>query len=488
MKRRLGALAVSLLGLFVACKGTEPSTAQRAAEGVASDAPPRSYAAALIRDVPHVEQKPDFCGEAATEMYLRKLGKNVDQDAVFALASMDPARGMGATTKELKTALSRLGFDVGPVWHTVDSSRARSGLDEQFDALHADLSRGVPSIVCMHYDDRPGTTEHFRLILGYDPATDEVVYHEPAERDGAYRRMARRTLLELWPLKYERDRWTVIRFRLDADEISAPSAPAGHSPADFAQHVMKLRKRLPPGFTVVVEPPFVVVGNDSPDRVATRAQGTVRWAVSRLKRDFFTKDPAKILDIWLFRDRPSYEKLVPALFGSEPSTPYGYYSSSDGALVMNIATGGGTLVHEIVHPFMESNFPDHPAWFNEGLGSLYEQSADRNGHIVGLTNWRLAGLQQAIRRGSLPSFAELTSTTSREFYDDDPGSNYAQARYLLYYLQERGLLVEYYRRFHRSRRTDPTGYRTLVDILGRPDMAAFQKRWERYVLGLRFPS
>ena len=40
--------------------------------------------------------------------------------------------------------------------------------------------------------------------------------------------------------------------------------------------------------------------------------------------------------------------------------------------IMNIATGGGTLVHEIVHPYVEANFPGCPAWFNEGLGSLYE--------------------------------------------------------------------------------------------------------------------
>ena len=46
---------------------------------------------------------------------------------------------------------------------------------------------------------------------------------------------------------------------------------------------------------------------------------------------------------------------------------------------MNIATGGGTLVHEIVHPFVEANFPGCPTWFNEGLGSLYEQSAERKG-------------------------------------------------------------------------------------------------------------
>ena len=109
------------------------------------------------------------------------------------------------------------------------------------------------------------------------------------------------------------------------------------------------------------------------------------------------------------------------------------------ALVMNIATGGGTLVHEIVHPFMAANFPGCPSWFNEGLASLYEQCGEREGRIRGETNWRLPGLQQAIRADRVPSFESLMSTTTRQFYDKDPGTNYSQARYLCYYLQEQGM-------------------------------------------------
>ena len=56
--------------------------------------------------------------------------------------------------------------------------------------------------------------------------------------------------------------------------------------------------------------------------------------------------------------------------------------------------------------------------------------------IRGLTNWRLPGLQRAIRDGALPSFRALTATSEAQFYGADPGTNYAQARYLLYYLQE----------------------------------------------------
>jgi hypothetical protein len=250
--------------------------------------------------------------------------------------------------------------------------------------------------------------------------------------------------------------------------------------------VTKLRRRVPSGFTIVVEQPFVVIGNGPADLVQRHARSTVRWAVDGLKRAYFAKDPKWILDIWLFNDKQSYEKYALALFGEKPTTPYGYYSSAHRALVMNISTGGGTLVHEIVHPFIEANFPACPPWFNEGLGSLYEQAGARKGEIWGFTNWRLAGLQQAIRRGRVPSFKLLTSRTSEQFYGADPGTNYSQARYLLYYLQERGLLHRYYHAFLRDHRLDPTGYRTLSRILGVKDMIAFKRVWEKFVLALKF--
>jgi hypothetical protein len=154
---------------------------------------------------------------------------------------------------------------------------------------------------------------------------------------------------------------------------------------------------------------------------------------------------------------------------------------------MNIATGGGTLVHEIVHPFMAANFPSCPAWFNEGLGSLYEQCGDREGRIVGFTNWRLAGLQAAIRKKQLPTFQRLCTMTDQDFYRDDRGTHYAQARYLCYYLQEQGLLQKFYRRFAAKHGEDPGGYRTLETVLARDDMQAFQKEWEAFVLKLTFP-
>jgi len=267
--------------------------------------------------------------------------------------------------------------------------------------------------------------------------------------------------------------------------FSETTAPADADP--LAEHLRALQAKVPEGFTVVPEPPFVVIGDEEPAMVRRRAEQTVRWAVERLKALYFEKDPPQILDIWLFKDKTSYERHVRELFGEEPTTPFGYCSPEHGALIMNIATGGGTLVHEIVHPFVAANFPACPAWFNEGLGSLYEQSAERQGRIVGLTNWRLKGLQETIRAGRVPSFQSLTATSDRAFYTEDKETNYAQARYLCYWLQEHGLLVKFYHAFRAAAKEDPTGYETLKRVLGGADMAAFQKRWEQFVLRLHFP-
>jgi hypothetical protein len=263
----------------------------------------------------------------------------------------------------------------------------------------------------------------------------------------------------------------------------------GADESRFAEHVKKLKTRLPgDDFIIVITPPFVVIGDGDPAAVRARAENTVAWAVKKLKAAYFDKEPAEIIDIWLFKDKKSYETNAEKLFGGRPDTPFGYFSHEHHALVMNIATGGGTLVHEIVHPFIAANFPHCPAWFNEGLASLYEQCGQERGEIHGYTNWRLAGLQAAIRKKKVPPFKTLCSTTTEEFYKKDKGTNYAQARYLCYYLQQRGLLKKYYHAFVKNQRDDPTGYKTLQEILGRKDMEKFQQEWEQYVLKLRFPA
>jgi hypothetical protein len=246
-----------------------------------------------------------------------------------------------------------------------------------------------------------------------------------------------------------------------------------------------VREKAPPGFTTIAVPPFVVAGDGPPEGVRRDADEVVRWASSRLKADFFPLDPGQIIEVWLFSSEAAYMSQASVLFGSIPSTPYGYYSPCDHALIMNVSTGYGTLVHEMVHPLMEANFPGAPTWFDEGLASLFEEPRDVEGHLHGATNWRLAGLRTAITEHRAKPLSAIVATSRRAFYGDDLGLNYAEARYLLYYLQESGLLLPFYRRFQAGRDGDATGRASLEAIVGET-LGVLDPKWQGFVLGLTY--
>jgi hypothetical protein len=265
---------------------------------------------------------------------------------------------------------------------------------------------------------------------------------------------------------------------------AGPASTNGISPG-FTVHLAKLKPAVPRGFSTVVQSPFVVLGDEPPETVRQRADTTVKSAVDHLKLDFFTRDPDEIIDIWLFKDGASYTNHAKELFDEIPASHFGYYSASRHALLMNISTGGGTLVHEIVHPYIHANFPECPPWFNEGLASLYEASTVRSGHIVGLINWRFKGLEQAIKEHQTIPFSKLAALDDSEFYGEGSALHYSQARYLCYYLQENGLLVKFYREFCANVKADPDGLKSLQHVLGETDLHAFQVKWEKFILDLR---
>jgi hypothetical protein len=233
------------------------------------------------------------------------------------------------------------------------------------------------------------------------------------------------------------------------------------------------------GFTILVEPPFVVVGNaPNTKRIAT---GFLRDKRRMLEQDFFDKRPEKLLEVWLFKDERAFRKGANEFFHDPPDTPFGYYSPDEHALVMN-ADGLGTLSHELVHPYMEVNFPNVPAWFNEGLASLFEYPSERRGHIIGLVNWRLPNLKKEIHDETLPPLATLLATSTDAFYNAHWDA-YAQARYLVYYLQEHDQLHDFYTKF-RADTSDPTGKAALESVLGE-DLATFEPKWRKWVMALR---
>ena len=238
-------------------------------------------------------------------------------------------------------------------------------------------------------------------------------------------------------------------------------------------------------FTCVVAPPFVVAGDGGRQRLNGYVDHTIRAADEALRRKFFDRArPREPVLILLFESAESYERLAKKWLGDEPSTPYGYYRH-DNIMVMNVGTGTGTLVHELVHALIRPDFSGVPHWFNEGLGSLFEQCTLADNDIRGLTNWRLPALQRAIRAKKLRPLKELIE--SDDFYGDKhAGMNYAQARYLLMYLQERGKLAEYYAKFRAGHDQDKTGLKTLEQMIGAGTLEEWEREWRQWVVELKF--
>jgi len=241
------------------------------------------------------------------------------------------------------------------------------------------------------------------------------------------------------------------------------------------------------GFESAVVGPFVVVASGPrPREVREEATQTIVWARDLLRADFFARDPGAVLTVWVFPDEESYRRGTSAVLGLTPDTPYGFYRPCSRALVVNAGYGYGTLVHELVHAYMDGDFPDAPVWLKEGLASLFEAPRDEGGHMRGATNWRLPGLQAALAQGRAPSFARMADGGRGDFSGKQGPLLYAMARYLCFYLQERGQLLQFYRAFRaRAAKDGSDGLATLQDTTGR-ELPALRVEWERFVTDLRW--
>lgn len=238
-------------------------------------------------------------------------------------------------------------------------------------------------------------------------------------------------------------------------------------------------------FSYTVAGPFLIAGDGSAAKLGRYRDGTVLAAQRALRATYFDKPLPEPVLILLFERAEPYKRLSKKWFGDDDVPHFGFFRRADHVMLMNVGTGTGTLVHEMVHALMSPDFPDVPDWFNEGLASLYEQCSLDGDRITGHENWRLPDLQVAIRKDKLRPLTELIEDP--KFYaEDQVGMNYAQARYLMMYLQDKGLLKDYYKRCRDGVKDDPTGLKTLKQVLKTDDLTGFEKTWRKWVLSLRF--
>ena len=254
---------------------------------------------------------------------------------------------------------------------------------------------------------------------------------------------------------------------------------------DFDTKISEFKKQLSPDFIYKTYSSFLVISNLSEAETQKSIDNTIASAEECFYNDYFEKKPDEITTIFLFKDDETYRYWAKRLFEDTDLSRFGYYKPSKKTMLMNINTGGGTLVHELTHAFVRYDFPEIPSWFNEGLGSLYERCSMNNKIILGHTNWRLPELQSAIASGTYTSLDLLVNMSEDDFYGYESSLNYAQARYLCQYLQQKNLLKKFYKTFRDSYSRDNTG-KTFLEEITKMKIDTLDEDFVKWVKSLKY--
>ncbi len=272
----------------------------------------------------------------------------------------------------------------------------------------------------------------------------------------------------------------VDRVPAAAESLRTSTVPA----AECNETARRLKEKIGDDCPVVVRAPFVISGDLTEAELLGWHRRTIGPAARAMAASYFRVPPNRPITVLLFSGKQPYDHYAEQLFGDRDVSIYGYYKPSPRTLVMNIGTGGGTLVHELTHALVDFDFPNIPDWFNEGLASLHEQCRFRpdGSGIDGLENWRLPALQKAIEAGRLRSLESLVRDD--DFRGHGVALNYAQARYFCLYMQRKGLLRDFYRTFRDNRENDPLGSKAVAAVFADRSWKELDDDYRRFVMGL----
>ncbi|MHC4608433.1 MAG: tetratricopeptide repeat protein [Planctomycetota bacterium] len=227
----------------------------------------------------------------------------------------------------------------------------------------------------------------------------------------------------------------------------------------------------------------LVILSDMKEETLNQYLGILRRYQDALHSEYFEHLP----DYYILVLIPSSAAEYRDKFGGR-SGAAGFYNPGTRTLTVNIQTGTGTMTHEFTHAMhyadQGGHRQRHPIWIIEAFGSLFEQCTVRDGRPIGFTNWRLPILQRAIRGGNAFPMRDFI-TKSNRYFQRNSSLSYAQTRYIFYYLQEKGLLQDFYRAYTHFWNEDRAGLVVLEEVLGR-SIEEWVPEWEKFVLGLRY--
>jgi hypothetical protein len=234
--------------------------------------------------------------------------------------------------------------------------------------------------------------------------------------------------------------------------------------------------------------PFLYLSPDSgPLFPAAVRHATLSLAA--LSNNRIPRHPSPPVTVRIFSSPSAYNAYCTLHFGAPCSDIWGRYERSTREITVDASTGLATLTHKLTHALVQDDFPMIPRWFDEGLGSLFEQPVfPHPGEIHGAKNPRLGLLLQTLDAGAPlagsradPRLAALFGMTRTEFLD--PGAvdlHYALARYACMWLDAQNLLWPFYRAWRDGYWDDLTGERAFATVVNQTPRDA-QDGWVHWL-------
>ncbi|MFK7778554.1 MAG: hypothetical protein QM501_10670 [Gimesia sp.] len=245
------------------------------------------------------------------------------------------------------------------------------------------------------------------------------------------------------------------------------------------------QERISLPINVLVKAPFVLMGDYEVETLEALHRKTILPIQHALSISYFDTQPDQPITIITLSNQERYQQVADELDQRKVGSYYGYFQSDEMRIVMNLATGSGTLGHELTHALAQIDYPDMPEWFDEGLASLHEQCefSEEGNQLLGTDNWRSQILLSALDRGHLPELKSLVQQTriSRK----REALTYAYARYFCLYLQQKKVLSPFYRKLRTNQESDPTGKQTIQHLLNVNDLSEIDADFQEWLSGFR---
>ena len=176
-----------------------------------------------------------------------------------------------------------------------------------------------------------------------------------------------------------------------------------------------------------------------------------------------------------------YARMMPKSDDFAGRKPSGVYQWGKRRLVS--IDRGRVLRHEFVHALHHADSHAakqvHPIWILEGLATLFENARVTSSVLEPHIDTRVWTLQRAIRTREIIPLETLFQMKQRRFMER-ADLTYAQARYVLLYLHEKGQLGNWYARYKATYQRDPSGAKAVQSALGR-GLAQIEQEWKRWI-------